>query len=51
MEEEMIVLLSIAAFFLTTYIVLRFVIGFKRLVMIETMECDEFDNHHERREG
>ncbi len=45
------IVLVIAAALLAAYIILRFVFGFKRLIMIEELECDKHENHHSERNG
>ncbi len=47
----MTTILIIAAALLALYIILRLVFGFKRLIMIEEMECDRHGTHHDRRNG
>jgi hypothetical protein len=41
--------LIIIAALLILYIILRFTFGYRRLWMIEEMECDRHHNHHEER--
>ncbi len=51
MTPTILTLLIIAAVLLAAYIALRFVFGYKRLIMIEEIECDKHECHHQKRNG
>ncbi len=48
---KMTILFILLALLILTYIVLRFTFGFKRLWVVEEMECDRHGSHHDRRNG